>query len=156
MCIRDSHESAPQAPLPSVPPPPLYSMSFLESLDLTGLALVGDRAITAMARSCGPRLKQLHLSGCARITDTGISALARFGCAGLEVLNLAGCPLIGDASLCALGGETGPHHHHHQSTSPASSPASSPTCRKLPSCKVGPWSSLRVLNLFKCLSLIHI
>lgn len=72
----------------------------LKRVDLTDCALVGDRALAALAAANG--LRELRVGGCAQlVTSAGVRTVLAV-CRQLEALALDGCVLVDDAAFASL------------------------------------------------------
>ena len=81
----------------------------LESLDLSGCALVGDSGCHSLSDFCGSTLTALNLSRCPALTHDSCGWLSgtlghnRRGCWNLRSLDLSNCENIDDKALGYLG-----------------------------------------------------
>jgi len=71
------------------------------ALDVSDCVSVGDRALRALAHSCGVKLRRLCVRGCTAVTDYGVLALA-LHCTQMRQLNVQDCPLVGSSALTAV------------------------------------------------------
>eukprot|EP00939_MAST-03C_sp_MAST-3C-sp1_P003301 g3301.t1 len=75
--------------------------SKLQHLDLTRCERIGNKAMEAIARSCGVGLRIIVLSSCFRVTDEGVKALAK-SCKNLAYVDVQRCSELTDISVSTL------------------------------------------------------